>query len=182
MRYRRVKLEGAAYFFTVVTYGRRELFRDPAVVELLDSAIARVQVRHPFELEAQVVLPDHIHALWQLPPNDADYSTRWRLIKEAFTKEFVKRHGRAEVECSRETRGEQAIWQRRFWEHLIRDDRDFADHLDYIHLNPIRHGLVAAPKDWQHSSFLRWVERGVYDLNWGSGETEELPGWAKAFE
>ena len=174
MRYRRVKIEGATYFFTLVTHERRKLFNDPE--------LARIQARHPFEQVAFVVLPDHLHAIWQLPSNDADYSMRWRLIKEAFTKAYLKLYPPPAINASREKKGEQGLWQRRFWEHLIKDDEDFADHVDYIHLNPVRHGLVAAPREWRHSSFAAWVARDVYDLTWGSGEMPELPAWAKLAE
>jgi putative transposase len=182
MRYKRLKVEGASYFFTVVTHERRKLFLDADVVAWYNEAVTRVQQRHPFDLEAQVVLPDHLHALWQLPRDDADYSTRWRLIKEAFTKAYLKHHGPPIVSESRRNKSEQGFWQRRFWEHLIRDDRDFGDHLDYIHLNPVRHGFVVAPSEWPYSSFARWVALGVYEPNWGSGEKQELPEWAREFE
>jgi putative transposase len=182
MRYRRLKVEGASYFFTLVTEHRRKLFADAETVELLRQAIARIGERHPFEVEAQVVMPDHLHALWRMPEKDADYSTRWRLIKEAFTKACVKRHGRAAIDPARAARGEQSLWQRRFWEHLIRDEEDFGAHLDYIHLNPVHHGYVTAPRDWPHSTFARWVARGVYEPEWGSNEKPQLPEWARRFE
>ena len=182
MRYRRVKLEGATYFFTLVTHERRRLFDDPELVALLAAAVARIQARHPFEHIAYVVLPDHIHTIWQLPPDDADYSMRWRLIKEAFKKAYLKKHRPPQINASRQKKGEQGLWQRRFWEHLIKDDKDFADHIHYIHLNPVRHGLVSAPRDWPHSSFATWVARDVYDLTWGSGEMPDLPAWAKLAE
>ena len=181
-QYKRLRIEGATYFFTMVTYDRRKLFLGADAVDLLTSAIARVQQRHPFELQAQVILPDHLHALWQLPHGDADYSMRWRLIKEAFTKAWVKCYGPANVSASRRAKGEQAIWQRRFWEHVIRDDKDFGTHLDYIHLTPVHHGLVTAPRDWPHSTFQQWIVRGVYEPAWGSGEKPELPAWARPFE
>jgi putative transposase len=182
MNYRRLKVEGASYFFTVVTQQRRKLFCDGVAVAMLDDAIARVVQRHPFVVEAQVIMPDHIHALWQLPDKDSDFSLRWRLSKEAFTKAYVKRHGVSYVDAARRARGEQPLWQRRFWEHLIRDDRDFCAHLDYIHLNPVHHGYVKAPRDWPHSTFRSWVERGVYEPEWGSDAKPELPAWAKSFE
>ena len=182
MRYRRLKVEGASYFFTLVTQDRRKLFVDPETIGLLERAIAVVGKRHPFEVEAQVIMPDHLHALWQLPEKDADYSTRWRLIKEAFSKAYVKRRGRMVVGPARQARGEQALWQRRFWEHLIRDDRDFSAHLDYIHLNPVHHGLVTAPRDWPYSTFEKWVARGLYVPEWGSDAKPELPAWAKRLE
>lgn len=182
MRYRRLKVEGASYFFTLVTHQRRKLFANADTVALLELAIARVCERHPFSVEAQVTMPDHIHAIWHLPQGDADYSTRWRLIKEAFSKGYVKRHGRPDVGAARQARGEQALWQRRFWEHLIRDDRDFHVHLDYIHLNPVHHGFVTAPRDWPHSTFAQWVSKGVYEPAWGSDAKQELPDWSKSFE
>jgi putative transposase len=182
MRYKRLKVEGASYFYTVVTHERRKIFTDPDAVILFNAAIAHIQARHPFELEAQVVLPDHIHALWQLPNNDADYSIRWRRIKETFTKSYVKVYKAADANLSRRRRGEQAIWQRRFWEHLIRDNVDFGNHLDYIHLNPVQHGLVSSPSDWPHSTIHEWTARGVYESNWGSSAKPEIPDWATAFE
>ncbi len=182
MRYRRVRIEGATYFFTVVTEGRRPLFADPDHIALLDEAIAKIRVRHPFDLVAQVILPDHLHAIWALPDGDANFSTRWRLIKEAFTREFLKRRAAPEVNAARRNKGEQAVWQRRFWEHLIRDERDFAAHLDYIHLNPVHHGLVSAARDWLYSTFQEWVERGAYEPTWGSNELPELPAWAMRHE
>jgi putative transposase len=182
MRYRRIKVEGASYFFTLVTQDRRKLFTDAETVVLLEQAIARVKQRHPFEVEAQVIMPDHLHALWHLPERDADYSTRWRLIKEGFTKAVVNRCGTRPIETARRARGEQSVWQRRFWEHLIRDDRDFAAHLDYIHLNPVHHGYVTAPRDWPYSTFRKWVAQGVYEPEWGSNEKPELPEWANRFE
>lgn len=179
MRYRRVTIQGASYFFTVVTHERQPLFRDPQSVQLLANAIAKIRDRHPFAIEAQVVLPDHLHAIWTLPDGDANYATRWRLIKEAFTRAYCKRFESPPRTETARTRGEQTVWQRRFWEHTIRDEHDFVEHVDYIHYNPVRHGLVAAPRDWLHSTFGQWVDRGVYDPTWDSGEMPELPDWAK---
>lgn len=182
MRYRRVKIEGASYFFTLVTHDRQPLFRDPQSVQMLSDAIAKVGIRHPFTIEAQVVLPDHMHTIWTLPDSDANYATRLRLIKEAFTRAYCKRFGLPTRTETARTRGEQPVWQRRFWEHVIRDEQDYAAHVDYIHHNPVRHGLVTAPRDWPHSTFAQWVERGVYDLTWGSDEMPEFPEWAKRHE
>jgi REP-associated tyrosine transposase len=178
MRYRRSAVAGATYFFTVVTYQRHSLFADAQAVALLDEAIRRVRERRPFVLEAQVVMPDHLHAMWTLPDADCDYPTRWRLIKEGFTRRYVARWGETETDLRRHIRGERTIWQRRYWERLIRNDRDFAAHLDYIHLNPVRHGLTSAPREWPHSTFLAWVAEGAYDVTWGSGEMPPLPAWA----
>jgi len=117
-----------------------------------------------------------------LPEGDAKFSTRWRLIKEGFTRAYLKTHAALERSASRLSKGEQGIWQRRFWEHTIRDDADFAAHLNYIHLNPVHHGLATAPRYWPHSSFLAWVEREAYDITWGSDALPELPEWAKRHE
>jgi putative transposase len=178
MRYRRMKLEGASYFFTLVTEHRQPLFRNAAVVRLFQNAVAEVRARHPFALQGQVILPDHLHALWTLPDGDAAYSTRWRLIKSSFTRALLRNQTAAVPSESRRSKAEQAVWQRRFWEHLIRDDSDFAAHLDYIHFNPVRHGLAAAPRDWPYSTFREWVARGIYDPDWGSSVPPELPDWA----
>jgi putative transposase len=178
MRYRRSEVAGATYFFTVVAYERRSLFTEPRAVEMLNNAIDRVRERHRFVIEAQVVLPDHLHALWTLPDGDDGYAMRWRLIKEGFTKQYVKEFGEVDRDVRRHLRGERTIWQRRYWEHLIRSDRDFAAHLDYIHFNPVGHGLAGAARDWPHSTFLSWVSKGRYDVTWGSGERPLLPDWA----
>jgi putative transposase len=177
MRYRRSQIEGATYFFTVVTHQRRELFAEPATVTLLQRAIADVRARRPFVIEAEVVLPNHIHALWTLPEADNDYPTRWRLIKEAFTRGYAQSRALPEPNASRRTKGEQAVWQRRYWEHLIRDDEDFGRHVEYIHYNPVRHGLAAAPCLWAHSTFPEWVAKGLYDANWGADVAPDIrPG------
>ena len=182
MQYRRAKVAGASYFFTVVTHERRPLFKSTDAVALFQTGLNRVQERHPFVVDAFVILPDHIHTVWTLPDGDADFSKRWRLIKEAFTKPFVRQHLPSEPSASRRTKGEQAVWQRRFWEHVIRDEADYAAHVDYIHSNPVRHGLVSAARDWPNSSFSTWVGRGVYEPYWGSDEMPPLPEWAKSAE
>jgi putative transposase len=182
MRYRRASLGGGTYFFTLVTERRRPLFREKAAVELFLDAVESIRLRHPFEVDAFVVLPDHLHALWTLPEADARFSMRWRLIKEAFTRSYLKTHAAPDRSESRRSKGEQGIWQRRFWEHIIRDEADFIAHLNYIHLNPVHHGLVAAPRDWPHSSFREWVEREAYEITWGSDALPGLPDWAKQHE
>ena len=130
MRYRRATLPGGSYFFTVVTERRFPLFRDDACVALFLESAEKIRSRHPFEIDAYVVLPDHLHALWTLPEGDANFSTRWRLIKEAFTRAYLKAHSPPERNESRRSKGEQGIWQRRFWEHVIRDEADFITHLE----------------------------------------------------
>ncbi len=182
MWYRRASLTGGTYFFTLVTESRRPLFKEPTSVALFLEAIEKIRSRHPFEMDAYVVLPDHLHTLWTLPEGDANFSTRWRLIKEAFTRAYLKTHPAPDRRESRRSKGEHSIWQRRFWEHVIRDEADFISHLNYIHLNPVHHGLARAPHDWPHSSFRAWVERGAYDITWGSDALPELPEWAKRHE
>ncbi len=182
MRYRRAKIAGATYFFTVVTEGRRPIFKDTSAVAIFESGLKQIKNRHPFDVDAYVILPDHMHMLWTLPDGDTNFSTRWRLIKEAFTKSHMRNESPLPQNASRRAKGEQPIWQRRFWEHVIRDEADFAAHVDYIHYNPVRHGLVSAACDWQHSSFEDWVERGVYEPNWGSDDMPALPAWAARVE
>ncbi len=182
MQYRRAKIAGATYFFTVVTHERRPIFQNAGTVSLFQNGLMRIQERHPFQIDAFVIRPDHMHTVWSLPEGDADFPKRWRLIKEAFTKSFVKQHRPFVRDASRQAKGEQSIWQRRYWEHVIRDDADYATHIDYIHYNPVRHGLASAARDWPHSSFLAWFERGVYEPYWGSGEMPPMPEWATRAE
>jgi putative transposase len=169
MRYRRVRIEGGSYFFTVVTHRRQKLFDNPAAVELLETAIADVRAAHPFEIEAQVILPDHLHTIWSLPDGDSDFPMRWRQIKSAFTRGLGREDDSVKSK-SRVSKSERTIWQRRYWEHVICGDNDFTTHVEYIHFNPVKHGLARRPRDWPHSTFHDWVRRGLYELNWGSDE------------
>lgn len=166
MQYRRDYSQGAAYFFTVVTFMRQPLFNRPQSVESLRIATRLEMERRPFVIDAIVIMPDHIHAIWTLPTDDADYSIRWRNIKRAFTA-GIPEHQRPNAHGSRQRKQEQAIWQRRFWEHRIRDERDFARHVDYIHYNPVKHGFVQRPIDWPYSSIHRYVRQGVLPADWG---------------
>ena len=177
MYYRRTRIAGISCFFTVVAYRRQKHFENDAAIHALNKAIAQIQDRRPFDNVAQVILPDHLHALWTLPEGDDDYPTRWRLFKEAFTRWHVSEFGAGERSKSRKAKGEQTVWQRRYWEHAIRDENDFARHFDYIHINPVKHQLVAAPKDWPHSTFHDWVAAGRYDIGWGSDRREEIEAW-----
>lgn len=131
-----------------------------------------VRASHPFEIEAWVLLPDHIHCIWQLPEGDRDYSMRWGLIKKEFTKRTKGLVGTAHPTISRERHREGTVWQRRFWEHQIRDEKDFSVHFDYIHYNPVKHGLARSPKDWLYSTFHRYVKAGVYAMEWGMSEID----------
>ena len=168
MRYRRARIKGGSYFFTLVTFKRVKIFLDPANVELLRQAMRHVMKNHPFVIDAMVVLPDHLHCIWTLPREDADFSIRWRLIKSFFTRNCGVEY-RQETSDVRQRKKEQAVWQRRYWEHTIKDEQDFIRHVEYIHYNPVKHGLVNAPGDWEYSSFHRYVRQGQYPENWGAG-------------
>jgi putative transposase len=181
--YRRWRVDGGTYFFTLVTYDRRPLLRSPEAVAALRRATAVERALHPFEFDAGVVLHDHAHFLWTLPPGDCDYSSRIGRIKVAFTKALRaaggwERDGReAGGQCppysdrGRERRpqpqrGYAEVWQPRFWEHVIRDLDDRNRHLNYIHYNPVRHGYVTCPHQWEYSSFGQWVENEGYERDW----------------
>ena len=169
MSYRRAHSPGATYFFTVVTHQRQPLFQASENVQLLRIAFHQVKQKYPFTIDAIVVLPDHLHALWTLPIGDANFSTRWRLIKEYVTRRVDPNYRNARS-ASRVSKQEQAVWQRRFWEHQIQDDRDFEQHFNYIHYNPVKHGYVDFPGGWEYSSFRKYVQAGVYAEDWGSHE------------
>jgi putative transposase len=158
---------GASFFFTVVTYERRPLFRDPLARRILREAIETVRRRRPFELLAIVLLPDHLHCLWKLPPKDGDFSTRWLKIKETVTREYLAGGGtdRA-ISAGQRRKGLRGVWQPRFWEHTIRDEDDFGQHVDYIHYNPVKHGLSTCAHSWPWSTFEAWSRRGVYERDW----------------
>jgi len=170
--YKRTRF-GSTYFFTVVTYQRRKFLCLEPCREILREVIKQTQASWPFTIEAVVLLPEHIHCIWKLPENDTNYSMRWGWIKKEFTKRardvVEKMVGAAHPTASRVRRGEGNIWQRRFWEHQIKNQKDYNTHVDYIHYNPVKHGLAKAPKDWKYSSFNRYVKDGVYDREWGAG-------------
>ena len=161
VNYRRARVPGATYFFTVTLRDRRKDWLT-AHAELLRSSFRRVRRQRPFAIDAVVVLPDHLHTIWTLPPGDADYSGRWRAIKAVFSRNLSD----LGVPLVRNRRGEYDLWQSRFWEHLIRDEEDFARHVTYIHYNPVKHGLVAAPMDWRWSSIHAYVRRGIIAADW----------------
>jgi putative transposase len=169
--YRRNFIAGGSFFFTVNLADRRlHLLIDQ--VEGLRAAFRQTRLSHPFAIDAMVVLPDHLHAIWTLPEGDADFAGRWRLIKSTFSRNLPMGET---ISHSRLKKGERGIWQRRFWEHTIRNEDDFARHFDYIHINPVKHGLVTRVQDWPHSSFHRMVERGVYPADW-AGDVASLEG------
>ena len=161
--YRRDRTPGATWFFTVAIADRRSdlLVRE---IDRLRAVVRRVRADWPFRIDAWVVLPDHMHALWTLPQDDHDFSTRWRLIKANFSRELPRCEP---ISASRARKGERGLWQRRFWEHRIRDEEDFRRHVDYIHINPLKHGYVRRVVDWPFSTFGRYVRQGVYAEDWG---------------
>jgi putative transposase len=161
-QYVRAHIPGGTFFFTVTLLERHRRLLVENIDELR-AAFHSVQQRRPFRIDAIVVLPDHLHCIWTLPSDDADFSTRWRLIKTAFARSIPTAEPRSE---RRQRTGERGIWQRRFWEHAIRDERDHARHVDYIHFNPVKHGHVSRAADWPHSSFHRYVKSGIYDVDW----------------
>jgi len=169
-RYARAIIPGGTFFLTVALLERR---RDLLAtnIEALRTALREVQHRRPHRIDAMVVLPEHLHAIWTLPPDDADFSTRWRLVKTAFSKQIPATEQVSDV---RKEKAERGIWQRRFWEHAIRDEQDFARHVDYIHFNPVKHGHVTRVRDWPHSSFHRFVRDGHYPLDWGGTADAEI--------
>ena len=173
--YRRSQLQGGTFFFTVVTFRRQPILTSTNARAILHSAWARVNERYPFITDAVCLLPDHIHCIWTLPEGDSNYSLRWGEIKKMFSKAYLKQIGTGEKRNeSRQKRGEAAIWQRRFWEHTIRDLDDYHRHLDYIHYNPVKHGLVKNVSDWVWSSFHQFVKAGYYECDWGGVHREEM--------
>jgi putative transposase len=168
VRYRRNFTAGGTFFFTLTRADRtsRALIDH---VEALRTAVREIRRSRPFGIDAVVVLPDHLHIMMTLPEGDADYTNRWRLIKRHFTDAVLK----SGTSIARHRNGELALWQRRFWEHTIRDDEDFARHVDYVHFNPVKHRLVSRVSDWPYSSFHRYVRQGLLPLDW-AGDVSEV--------
>ncbi len=169
--YRRNFIAGGCFFFTVNLADRRRSLLTECIDDLR-KAFGETRLRHPFTTDAIVVLPDHIHTVWTLPEGDTDFSTRWRLIKTSFSRKFALGES---ISTSRAAKGERGIRQRRYWEHTIRDEKDFARHIDYVHINPLKHGLVKRVRDWPYSSFHRMVKLGVYPEDW-AGDVSGLDG------
>ena len=168
--YRRNFLPGGSYFFTVnLLERRRRLLTDN--IDLLRGSVRRVRRLYPFRIEAWVVLPDHLHCVWTLPPGDGDFAVRWRLIKLLFSKGLPREERLSAV---RQRRNERGIWQRRYWEHTLRDEKDFQAHVDYVHINPVKHGLVKRVADWPYSTFHRYVKTGVLSVNWAGGDEKAV--------
>ncbi len=167
--YRRYRIKGGTCFFTVNLQDRRSDLLTK-YIETLRQALHTVKTHHPFTIDAMAVLPDHLHCIFTLPEYDNDYSLRWRQIKSAFSRHLPKTEPRSQSRINKHERG---IWQRRFWEHVIRDGQDFRTHVDYIHFNPVKHGLVDQVIKWPYSSFHKYVERSIYPHDWGSGQVME---------
>ena len=159
--YRRNRVKGGCYFFTVTLKDRSSRLLVEHIAELRD-VFRQVKARMPFHIDAIVVLPDHIHAIFTLPDGDDNYSSRWRLIKSLYTQKLVKKG----VPIAANEAGEYNLWQRRFWEHTIFDTADLRNHIDYIHYNPVKHGLVEQASDWPHSSFHQYVRNGISPIDW----------------
>ena len=176
--YRRYFVPGGTYFFTLVTERRAPLFASAAARRLLGSVMRRCLLRYPVRLIAIVLLPDHLHTLWTLPEGDDGYSLRWRWIKREFTRDRLALGGAEQVRSgARTAERRRGVWQRRFWEHTIRDETDLEAHFDYIHYNPVKHALVPRPRDWPWSTFHRWVRDGHYSIDWAAGPiSQPLPG------
>lgn len=165
--YRRAFVPGGTFFFTVVSDRRVPIFNRPLARSLLRAAMDQTARRWPFDVRAMVLLPDHLHAIWTLPEGDVDFSRRWAYLKKTFTQTWLS-HGGTEQWCShsRQKNRRRGVWQRRFWEHALRDECDFAQHCHYIHYNPVKHGLATCPHAWPYSSFHRFVRAGIYDQDW----------------
>jgi len=168
MNYRRYYQSGGTYFFTVVTQNRQPLLIEH--IDRLRDAFRHGMERYPFTIDGIVILPDHLHALWHLPDGDNNFSIRWMVIKRKFSAGFES----GITNRSKQVKREKGIWQRRFWEHCIRDETDWCRHLDYIHYNPVKHGYCSLPGEWPYSSFSRSVKEGLYLSDWGSSLSVEV--------
>ena len=163
--YRRVRAPGASYFFTVTLADRRQRVL-VGNINALRRAFAQTQRELPFKINAMVVLPEHLHCIWSLPPGDADFSLRWQRIKARFT------HACRAAEAS-PGQATLPIWQERFWEHLLRDDADFERHVDYIHFNPVKHGHATSAVQWPYSSIHRYIRKGLLPQDWSGHRTPD---------
>src|SRR6202162_4532678 len=176
--YRRNFVPGGWQFFTVNLAERKSrLLIDH--IDCLRAAFRYARTRHPFTIEAIVVLPDHLHSIWSLPENNADFATRWRLIKATFSRALPAGE---RISPSRLRKGERGIWQRRYWEHTLRDERDSARHVDYVHFNPVKHGLVSRVREWPHSSFQLYVRQGLLPADWAGDVSEVGAGYGERRE
>ncbi len=168
VNYRRIKIQGGCYFFTVALHNRN-LTLLTEHIDVLRRSMRTVQRRLPFKTEAIVILPEHLHAIWTLPPKDHDYPERWRQIKGLFTRDIIKRN----IKLQNVGKGEYNLWQRRYWEHTIVNENDYENHVNYIHYNPVKHGYVKQTKDWPYSSFHTYVKKGILTIHWGDSAEEK---------
>jgi putative transposase len=171
MDYRRAWHAGGTYFFTVNLLQRRDNDLLVKHINILRNVVKKVKNKHPFIIHGWVVLPEHFHCVIELPPDETDFALHLRLIKSGFSKAIPKTEYRSDV---RVKRGERGIWQRRYWEHLIKNEADYQTHMDYVHINHVKHGLVKQVCDWPYSTFHRWVKLGVYTMNWAGGGEGDL--------
>ena len=173
--YLRWRLEGGTYFFVVVTHERRPILSTSWARRLLREAIAATRRERPFAMEAIVLLPDHLHMIWRLPEGDSNFSARMALIKKRFTVAYLAAGGgQGASTSSRQKHRVRGVWEKRFYEHVLRTAEDYRMHFDYVHLNPVRHGLVSMPREWPFSSFHRYVRSGEYEKDWCG--SQRLPG------
>lgn len=170
-------MPGCIYFFTLVTYNRIWIFNNDEDVQILKSAISQIKKEDPFELNAIVILPEHLHLIMQLNNDDSNYSRKIANIKRIFGKMYQTRYTmRPVLPDSAVKRNELGIWQRRFWEHRIRDSKDYDAHANYIHYNPVKHKLVKSVADWKWSSYFSFLKAGFYDKEWGTKPSDDIKG------
>jgi putative transposase len=176
VNYRRNFVPGGTYFFTVALRNRqsRQLTQS---IDLLHRAFRDTLRSQPFQIDAIVILPDHLHTIWTLPPGDSDYPARWKAVKSNFSRLLVK----SGIPVEKRQDGSTLVWQRRYWEHTIRDHNDLNRHIDYIHFNPVKHGLVSRVADWPFSSFHRYVKLGLLSLDWASETVCDSVGGEPAY-
>ena len=174
--YLRTYLNGGTYFFTVVTCLRFPIFKQEAAVNLLNDCFLGIMKEHPFKIDAIVIMPDHLYTILTLPDEDSGFSIHWKQIKGTFSRNYLGEKVRNGTK-SMMTKNEKGVWQRRFWEHTIRNQEDFNRHCDYIHYNPVKHGLVHSPSEWKFSSFRKFVEKGLYNGDWGKVVRKRFDGY-----
>jgi putative transposase len=174
--YRRCYVAGGTFFFTLVTETRRPMLDTDLARRCLREAIEKVRIKWPFEVVAIALLPDHLHTVWTLPPDDDRYPIRWKQIKEEFTRRYLGAGGKEiPPNASRLRHNERGIWQRRYWEHAVEDEEQLKRCVDYVHWNPKKHGHVTNIRDWPWLSFHRFVAMGEYTVDWGA--QDPTPGY-----
>ncbi len=167
-RFYRSRRPGGTFFFTAVTHRRRAVLTTELGRRCFRKGLERIREQRPFDLVAIALLPDHVHTVWTLPEGDADFSTRWQLLKRYFTRAYLAAGGaESEPTASMSRQKQRGLWQRRFWEHTCRDEVDLKRCVDYVHWNPVKHGLVSHVADWPWSTFHRYVKLGEYLSDWG---------------